>query len=135
MTKSELNTLQELMKNEDIKGKKLLDQFIWLNTTKPKYSIGDYYIITDLGHRVYGVPVENKKAKLVGIKTNILEKLYMYTFELEFETTDGRHLNVTSYVTERHIGDKTSDNHNVITACDNRYANSMSLTLMGTKAW
>lgn len=36
MTKSELNTLQKLMEKEDTKGKKLLDQFIWLNTSKPK---------------------------------------------------------------------------------------------------
>lgn len=68
MTKSELNTLQKLMEKENIKGKKLLDQFIWLNTLKPKYGIGNYYIITDIGHKIYGVPIQNKKGKLIEIK-------------------------------------------------------------------
>ena len=79
MTKSELNTLQKLMEKEDTKGKKLLDQFIWLNTTKPKYTIGNYYIITDTGHRIYGVPIQNKKGKLVEIKHISSQKQYVYT--------------------------------------------------------
>lgn len=106
MTKSELSTLQKLMKKEDTKGKKLLDQFIWLNTAKPTYAIGDYYMITDIGHRIYGVPIENKKAKLIAIRSISSEKQYLYKFELEFDTTDGRHLTSTACVTETYIGKK-----------------------------
>lgn len=134
MTKSELNTLQKLMEKEDTKGKKLLDQFIWLNTSKPKYAIGNYYIITDIGHRIYGVPLENKKAKLIEIKTISSEKQYLYKFELEFETTDGRHLTSTACVTERYIGRRVHDNHNVVTA-QNKHAESIGVALNGDRAW
>lgn len=134
MTKTELNTLQKLMENEGIKGKKLLDQFIWLNTSKPKYTIGNYYIITDIGHRIYGVPVENKKAKLIGIRHMLSDKQYLYEFELEFETTDGRQLTTTAYVIERCIGERVQDNHNVITAQD-KHAESIGVALNGDRAW
>ena len=134
MTKSELNTLQKLMEKEDIKGKKLLDQFIWLNTSKPKYTIGNYHIITDIGHRIYGVPLENKKAKLIEIRTISSEKQYLYKFELEFETTDGRHLTSTACVTERYIGRRVCDNHNVVTGPD-KHAESIGVALNGDRAW
>lgn len=134
MTKSELNTLQKLMEKEDIKGKKLLEQFIWLNTTKPKYTIGNCYIITDIGHRIYGVPIENKKAKLIEIRNILSEKQYLYKFELEFETTDGRHLTSTAYTIERYIGRRVSDNHNVIVA-QNKHTETIGVTLKGDRAW
>lgn len=134
MTKSELNTLQKLMEKEDTKGKKLLDQLIWLNTSKPKYTIGNYHIITDIGHRIYGVPLENKKAKLIEIRTISSEKQYLYKFELEFETTDGRHLTTTACVTERYIGRIVRDNHNVVTAQD-KHAESIGVALNGDRAW
>lgn len=134
MTKSELNTLQKLMEKEDIKGKKLLDQFIWLNTSKPKYEIDNYYEVTDIGHRIYGVPIENKKGKLIEIKHILSEKQYLYKFELEFETTDGRHLISVPCVTERYIGRRVHDNHNIITPQD-KYADSVGVALNGNRAW
>lgn len=134
MTKSELNTLQKLMEKENIKGKKLLDQFIWLNTLKPKYGIGNYYIITDIGHKIYGVPIQNKKGKLIEIKHISSKKQYLYKFELEFETTDGRHLTSTAYVTEKSVGHRVHDNHNIITAQD-KYADSVGVALNGDRAW
>ena len=134
MTKSELNTLQKLMEKEDIKGKKLLDQFIWLNTSKPKYSIGNYYIITDIGHKIYGVPMQNIKGKLIKIINMSPEKQYLYKFELEFETTDGRHLTSIACITERHIGRRARDNQNIITPQD-KYADSVGVALNGDRAW
>ena len=134
MTKTELNTLQKLMEKEDTKGKKLLDQFIWLNTTKPKYTIGNYYIITDIGHKIYGVPMQNKKGKLIKIINMSPEKQYLYKFELEFETTDGRHLTSTACITERYIGRRARDNQNIITPQD-KYADSVGVALNGDKAW
>lgn len=134
MTKSELNTLQKLMEKENIKGKKLLDQFIWLNTSKPKYEIGNYQVITDIGHRIYGVPIQNKKGKLIEIKHILSQKQYVYKFELEFETTDGKHLTSTACVTERYIGRRVRDNQNIITSQD-KYADSASVALNGNRAW
>ena len=134
MTKSELDTLQKLMEKDDIKGKKLLDRFIWLNTSKPKYEIGNYYEVTDIGHKIYGVPVQNKKGKLIEIKHISSEKKYVYVFELEFETTDGRHLTSTACVTERYIGRRVRDNHNIITPQD-KYADSVGIALNGDRAW
>lgn len=136
MTELELATLQKLMEKDDIKGKKFLDKFIWLNTTKPKYEIGDYYEITDKGHKIYGVPMQHKKGKLIEIKHILLssKREYVYTFELEFETTDGRHLTSTAYVTEKSVGHQVHDNHNIITVQD-KYADSVGVALNGDRAW
>ena len=105
-----------------------------MNTSKPKYGIGNYYIITDIGHRVYGLPIQNKKAKLIEIRSILIKKQYLYKFELEFETTDGRHLTSTAYVTERYIGRRVRDNHNVVTPQD-KYADSIGIELNGDRAW
>lgn len=105
-----------------------------MNTSKPKYGIGNYYIITDIGHRIYGVPIQNKKGKLIEIKHISSEKKYVYVFELEFETTDARHLTSTARVTERYIGRRVSDNQNIITPQD-KYADSVGVGLNGDRAW
>lgn len=87
-----------------------------------------------MGHRIYGVPVQNKKGKLIEIKHMLSTKQYVYMFELEFETTDGRHLTSTACVTERYIGRRVRDNQNIITPQD-KYADSKGVALNGDRAW
>ena len=49
----------ELLKNlaTDRRGQKRIDEFIWLNTTQAKYKKGQKVLVTDRGHRIYGVEV------------------------------------------------------------------------------
>ena len=134
MTKTELNTLQKLMKKEDTKGKKLLERVIWLNTTKPKYAIGDCYAITDKGHYIYGVPVINMNAKILDIYSNSRNKSYQYDLELIITTDFGIHKEVRVYINENDIGGKVEDNINKIVPKD-KYPESIGITSDGNTAW
>ena len=134
MTKTELNTLQKLIEKEDTKGKKLLKRVIWLNTTKPKYAIGDCYVVTDRGHRVYGVPIINMKAKIVDVYGDSLNETYNYDLELTILTDSGRQDTIKVYINENDIGKKVKDNINKIVA-KNKYIESLGLTLDGNTAW
>ena len=134
MTKTELNTLQKLIEKEDIKGKKLLERVVWLNTTKPRDAIGDCYVVTDRGHYIYGVPVINMNAKILDIHSDSRNKLYYYDLELIIITDSGIHEEVKVYINENDIGKKVKDNINKIVA-KNKYVESLGLTLDGNTAW
>lgn len=134
MTKTELNTLQKLIEKEDTKGKKLLERVVWLNTTKPKYAIGDCYVVTDRGHYIYGVPVINMNAKILDIHSDSRNKLYHYDLELTILTDSGRQDTIKVYINENDIGKKVKDNINKIVAKD-KYVESLGLTLDGNTAW
>ena len=41
MKKTDLNVLKRLLNEDGIKGKKRLEQFIWVNTVPSKYNVGD----------------------------------------------------------------------------------------------
>ena len=134
MTKTELNTLQKLIEKEDTKGKKLLERVVWLNTTKPKYTIGDCYAITDKGHYIYGVPVINMNAKILDIHSDSRNKLYHYDLELIIITDSGIHKEVKVYINENDIGKKVKNNINKIVPKD-KYPESIGITLDGNTAW
>ena len=127
MTKTELNTLQKLIEKEDTKGKKLLERVVWLNTTKPKYTIGDCYAITDKGHYIYGVPVINMNAKILDIHSDSRNKLYHYDLELIIITDSGIHKEVKVYI-------NVKDNINKIVSKD-KYPESIGITLDGNTVW
>ena len=134
MTKTELNTLQKLIEKEDTKGKKLLERVVWLNTTKPKYTIGDCYAITHKGHYIYGVPVINMNAKILDIHSDCRNKLYRYDLELIIITDSGIHKEVKVYINENDIGKKVKNNINKIVPKD-KYPESIGITLDGNTAW
>lgn len=134
MTKTELNTLQKLMRKEDTKGKKLLERVIWLNTTSPKYAIGDCYLITDRGHRVYGVPVMNMKGKIIHVHSNSMGKTYQYYVELNIVSNSGIHDVIKVCIQENDIGKKVNDNINKITPKD-KYSESVGVAMNGNTAW
>ena len=46
LTKNQLKTLEILINNKKLKGNQLLQRYIWLNTVKPIYNIGDKIIFS-----------------------------------------------------------------------------------------
>lgn len=78
MTKKQLETLNDLMKDENIKGKKSLDWFIFLNTSEPLFKEGDCFYITEPRKRIYGNDVIDIKAKIKRIYHFRGEKKHLY---------------------------------------------------------
>ncbi len=136
MEKKELTILEKLLQDDEVRGKQLLERFIWVNTTQPKYNIGDCYVISDLGHQVYEEPIINKKGRIINIESCSREKRYLYIFELEFETVDNKHIAVKCCIKEECIsGEPVLDNHNIIGPANANYPESISINLGGQPAW
>lgn len=55
LKKSEINFLNNLIAREDLKGVKHLEYFLWRNTVKPKYKVGDVVKFDDYNQYHYGV--------------------------------------------------------------------------------
>ena len=133
MTKTELNTLQKLIEKEDTKGKKLLERVIWLNTTSAKYNVGDFVKFTDLGHRIYGVPVKDFKGKVKEVMSNSQNKTYNYEIEIDV-TAEDKHLTTKCFISESSISGKVRSNKNVIKPiCKD--SETIGISLNGGRAW
>lgn len=85
LTKGQINTFNKLLEDPDFKGKKQLRHLLWLNTTKPKFAVGDCFFVTDPGHRLFGFPVKDFKAKIVEIKSWMNTNEWFYSLEMEAE--------------------------------------------------
>ena len=115
MKKADLKKLQEMMNDPTVKGKKLIDRVIWLNTIEPKFKVGEYYEVTDPGHRIYGVPVRNFHAEIKDIRYFHLDKVIQYTLVSKVKVGD-KETEVTVYKDEQYLGTcrKVEDNINII---------------------
>ena len=59
MKKSDIKKIEDIINQDNIIGKVLLKEFLWMNTTELKFKIGDKVLFSDLGHRIYGVVVKD----------------------------------------------------------------------------
>jgi hypothetical protein len=59
MKKSDIKKIENIINQDNIKGKILLKEFLWVKTTEPKFKIGDKVLFSDLSRRVYGVVVKD----------------------------------------------------------------------------
>ena len=135
MTKAEIKKLQELLAKEDTEGKKLLERVIWLNTTSAKYKVGDFVKFTDIGHRVYGVPVKDFKGRVKKVMSNSKNRIYNYELEIIVGTKDEPQLLITNcFVLEEDISGKVRSNNNIIEIVkDNK--ETIGISLDGKRAW
>ena len=85
MTKTQLKVLNELLTDPTFKGKRQLGHLIWANTTEPKYNLGDCYLVSDLGRKIYGHVVEDFGGRIVEIIPDLLSEEYRYRFECVYE--------------------------------------------------
>jgi len=115
MTKQQIKVFEELLKDKDFNGKKSLKHLLWLNTSKPKFKIGDCFIVSDPGHRVFNFPVKDFKAKIVKISSWRDEEEWFYTLEASVEY-NGKQIttNVNKYENVLWQSKNCDDNVNVL---------------------
>ena len=65
MTKNQIKVINEIIADPTTKGKEQLKHILWINTTHPKYLIGDCFKVTDTSEKICDIPVRNLKAKIV----------------------------------------------------------------------
>ena len=113
LTKAERTALEKLLVEPNFKGKKSLRRILWMNTTKPKYKIGDCYQISDRRTRIFGVQAVDVKAQIVNVGVYFGDNAYRYELTAHFINYDGRETTASFYIYEDEIGKKVS-------GCENR---------------
>ena len=114
MTKTELEVLQNLREKSDTKGIQWLDRFIWLNTSKPKYEIGEYHLVSNPGSYIAN---NEMRAKLTGVIPESSSSKYRYICEIlmtVYEGTSSYTAMCTTVVYEENIGELVDNNLNTI---------------------
>lgn len=117
MTKTELEILQKLREKSDTKGIQWLDRFIWLNTSKPKYEIGEYHLVSNPGSYIANNEILGMRAKLTGVIPESSSSKYKYICEIlmtVYEGTSSYTTMCTTVVYEKNIGELVDDNFNTI---------------------
>jgi hypothetical protein len=89
MERKDINTLKRLVSEENVKGKKLLERVIWLNTTKPKYKVGQLVIFSDRARTINGSKVINWVGRIKEVSPNSKEKFYFYELTVKYKDKDG----------------------------------------------
>lgn len=128
LTTRQLRVLEELMDNPNVKFKKSLKQVIWGNTNPPKFKVGQYFIVSDPGHRVFGNPVKDFKAKIVKIN-GFYGQLY-WGYELEAEVICEGKVHIATIHCREHdleIAKRCRSNTNVLKKMKSKYEESMDV--------
>ena len=88
MERKDINTLKRLV-GENVKGKRLLERVIWLNTTKPKYEVGQLVTFSDCARTINGSKVINWVGRVKEISPNSEEKFYFYELVVKYKDKNG----------------------------------------------
>ena len=88
MKKTDLNVLKRLLNEEGIKGKKRLEQFIWVNTVPSKYNVGDKVKVTDRRTTINGSRVIDWIGTVEKVRTVMNELRYTYDIKVKYITKD-----------------------------------------------
>lgn len=88
MTKEQVQVFEELLSSADFQGKKQLRHVLWLNTVKPKFKVGQCFIVSERGHKILGHPVRDFNARIVKISSYINEEQWFYELEVEVRAGD-----------------------------------------------
>ena len=88
MKKSEIKALEALYAQEGVKGKRLIQGVLWLNTVKPQYKVGDKVKVTDRAMKICGERVVEWNAVVKEIKYWWRDQLITYITEVTY-TLDG----------------------------------------------
>lgn len=89
MKKSQIKVFEELLQDESFRGKDSLKHLLWLNTAEQKFKIGDCFVVSDPGHKVFGYPVCNFKAKVTKIKSWRDTNEWFYCLEMKVSCGNG----------------------------------------------
>lgn len=91
MKKSQIKVFEELLQNNDFKGKKALRHLLWLNTTEPKFKVGDKVIFSDSSQRTYGVPMINFVGYIEKVFTHSDSEKYLYGINVPIKNGKKEH--------------------------------------------
>ena len=126
MKKSEIKVFEELLNDNNFKGKDQLGWLLWRNTTEPKYKVGDCYTATGRGQSVWGYPVKDFKATIKKAYCYKAEKAWYYEMEAVCICGDKEHT-TTIFTAEYNMGRKCKDNINRLGDAKSEHAEEMSI--------
>ena len=113
MNKRQVKAFTQLLEDENFKGKKQLEHLLWLNTSKPKYKIGDCVTITNLLHSIFGHQVIEFKGKVAEIYSFNDSNEWHYRIEMVV-ICEGKQTVVNEYALESDIECGATDNFNLL---------------------
>jgi hypothetical protein len=115
MKKSQIKVFEELLQDENFRGKKALRHLLWLNTAEQKFKVGDCFVVTDRGHSVYGYPVKDFKAKIVEVYSFNTGNEWYYKLEADVRCgCAGMMVDIRKAESELVRAEKCDDNKNVL---------------------
>lgn len=123
LTKTQITALNKMLESENVKGKKLLERFIWCNTVKPKYKEGDKVIFTDRSLILSGTRVINFIGTVTKIELFSADKIILYTIEVKLSNG---HTEIT-YAQENKISRKTTTKNLINKVADKTGSSSISI--------
>lgn len=126
MTEAQLKVLQELQKDPEFKGQAQLKHLIWLNTVAPKYQVGNSFLVTSAGQRIFGVPVRNFRATVTEAYSFKNEEKWYYRLTAHVESGD-RKTDSLICLPEEMIGSKVDNNINIVQGKTDAPVDSMSI--------
>ena len=126
MKKSQIKVFEELLADESFKGKQQLKHLLWMNTIKPKFKVGDCFVVSDRGVKVFGYPVIDFKAKIDKV-TAWKDKEEWY-YHLTMNVICGeKSLEVSAYKYESELlrSKQCADNNNILGESKDPYSTSI----------
>lgn len=109
LTRTQLNILNKLVNDLDLKCDRLLRRYIWANTTEPKYKVGDDVVFDDIHTFHFGQRVENFKGTVIKVEFDTLECKIIYHIEYKFKKADNEKVHTSvAYRQEYSIKHKTT---------------------------
>lgn len=126
MKKAQIKVFEELLQDENFKGKKALKHLLWMNTSKQKFNVGDCFIVSDPGHKVFGYPVNNFKAKVTKVTSWKDTEEWYYHLEMKIVCGNGSTIvEVYKYESELSALDRCNDNINEVGGVKSNLAESL----------
>ena len=113
MNKKQVKVFEQLLNDKDFKGKKELEHLLWLNTSKPKYKVGDYVWVTNRLRKLYGQEVADFKGRIAEVYSFDHSNEWHYRVEMVVLIENERTV-VNEYALESDIEGGAYCNFNII---------------------
>lgn len=125
MTNEQIKVFNDLLASDNFKGKAQLSHLLWLNTSKPKFKVGDCFVISDGGQYVYGYPVKGFKAQINRVYSWKDQEEWQYELIMSVVCGD-KSVEATTYKSENELirAEQCADNKNILGEAKTSYANS-----------
>ncbi len=126
LTKAERTVLERLLEDESFRGKKSLKHLIWMNSTKPKFKVGECFKVTDRAMSFFGVRAVNINARIKSVECFRDCFEYRYSLEAHIVNKDGRETMSMMYADESDLRVKVKNNENRING-DGEFSESIDV--------